>query len=105
MKSLTIGVHIDCGYTEVEVDVSDRDYAKLKRIRDLYDAAVEAHDFGDDDVADPADFFSPYGDGEEIYYRILRKVLSLLEEEAEEFGHEFDEDDVALEFPEIFEWD
>ena len=103
MESLTIGVHIGCGYTEVEVDVSDRDYAKLKRIRDLYDLAVEEDRYTDDDVVDPADFFSPYGDGEEIYYRILRKVMPLLEEEAEEFGHEFDEDDVALEFPEEFE--
>lgn len=103
MKPVNIGVHIGCGYTEVVVEVSERDYSKLKRIRDLYDLAVDEGVFSDESVICPDVYFAPDGDGEEIYNRIFRKVLLLLEEEAEEFGHEFNVDDVVLEFPEEFD--
>ena len=100
MKTLEFGVNIDSGYTTVEIEVSDKDYATLKRV-------------SRSDYIDPYDFFSPDGDGEDIYNRIYKKALPLILEEAEEYGHlpdDYDEGtpidevfDIAIEFPEEFD--
>ena len=100
MKTLTFDVNIGLGSTTVDIDISDKDYATLKRVS------------RSDDI-DPYDFFSPDGDGEEIYNRIYKKALPLILEEAEEYGNlpdDYEEGtpidevfDIALEFPEEFD--
>jgi len=101
MKDVDFEVSIDHGDTDVTISISESDYRRLKRVQEKYDAAMESDEV--EEVDDLDFYFSPGGDGSDIYWRVYKKALPLILEQAEEFGHLPDDYDPSMAIDDIFD--